>query len=290
MQARFNQDARFKVDARFAEGDSSDEAEEETINDNQGLDERTQQLQLLGEVLKKPVQTTVEKSRKTMLRFDPSQPDHSKYEIPVQKSQDKSKKRKKEEETSKEPIEEKLPEVSADTFYQINEEIPFQQTENGEAFSFLKALGRDEDYPQNEEPSVVQNGVEEDMKKKRGKSSDNPFKYDSTDDEDDEDKSNSKVTADKQETAAVRPKFWTESFFFKKDDYRFQEGIDFVKRMHGMEDDGDFSKVRRDLKKIVKRKVRNNEKKKTTFRKKLGSAASKRRNRVQKAMYRGERV
>lgn len=49
----------------------------------------------------------------------------------------------------------------------------------------------------------------------------------------------------------------------------FSEGLDFVKKME-LEELSEFAKLRRDLKHIVKTKVKNNQRKNKPFKKKLG--------------------
>lgn len=61
------------------------------------------------------------------------------------------------------------------------------------------------------------------------------------------------------------------------------EGLDFIKKME-LEELSDFTKLRRDLKQIVKHKVKNNQRKNKPFKKKLGG--SKKRIKIKKAMKR----
>lgn len=85
-------------------------------------------------------------SVKTMLRFDPSKPDHSKYiSTPIEKEIVKKKKHKKEITTniSKTPITE-APEVSKERFYKIDETIT-QSLGNEQPFSLLSLFGKNVD-------------------------------------------------------------------------------------------------------------------------------------------------
>lgn len=97
--------------------------------------------------------------------------------------------------------------------------------------------------------------------------------------------------------------FFSEKFFFKDDDYRLQgkidygifgrnyffhffflaEGLDFVKRIASAEE-SDFMQVRRNLKEIVRAKVRQNQRKNKPFKRKLGGR--KKMIKIRKAMKR----
>lgn len=60
------------------------------------------------------------------------------------------------------------------------------------------------------------------------------------------------------------------------------EGADFIKRTATLE--SDFSKVRQDVKYIVKTKIRNNSRKDRPFKKKLGASKRKKNIRIKKAL------
>lgn len=65
----------------------------------------------------------------------------------------------------------------------------------------------------------------------------------------------------------------------------FIEGVDFVEKI-SIKDDRDFTKLRRDLKEIVKAKVRNNQRKNRPFKKKLGGSKKKKMLRIKRALKR----
>lgn len=62
----------------------------------------------------------------------------------------------------------------------------------------------------------------------------------------------------------------------------FAEGLDFIKRLE-VDDQDDFYKLRRNLKEIVRAKVKNNQRKNRPFKKKLGG---KKRIKVKRALKR----
>lgn len=63
----------------------------------------------------------------------------------------------------------------------------------------------------------------------------------------------------------------------------FLEGFDFIEKIKS-EEKTEFAKVRRDLKEIVKAKVRNNQSKKKPFKRKLGGSKKRKMIRIKKAL------
>lgn len=61
------------------------------------------------------------------------------------------------------------------------------------------------------------------------------------------------------------------------------EGFDFIEKINS-EEKTEFAKVRRDLKEIVKAKVRNNQSKKKPFKRKLGGNKKRKVMRIKKAL------
>ncbi|KAJ8970060.1 hypothetical protein NQ317_012035, partial [Molorchus minor] len=118
----------------------------------------------------------------------------------------------------------------------------------------------------------------------------NPFRYDSSDDEDETsaipNREQSTKSSDNlsREANISKNTYWSEPFFFKHDDYRLQEGFDFIEKMRTEEKKTEFSKLRRDLKEIVKAKVRNVQRKNRPFKKKLGGSKRKKMIRMKKAL------
>jgi len=307
LQSRFKNDKRFTMDARFLEDQSDEEAENgknETQEDQEVSyeNEKEKQLDILEQVLgqkisRKPADKKSNDSKKTkmMLRFDPSQPEHSKYEVKEPVGQEKTKvklRHDSEKETGAKPVEEApIPEVSKDTFYKVAVDLKDALHEKQE-FSLASLFSKAIEYDEQEEETQAENQPKQIKKKKRGHEP-NPFRYDSsTDDESENEKEKaqekSRAANDSTKTEPValqrtRPaRIWTEPFFFKKDDYRLQEGFDFIKKLE-LDDQGDFLTLRRNLKEIVRAKVKNNQRNNRPFKRKLGG---KKRIRVKRALKR----
>ncbi|KAF2900570.1 hypothetical protein ILUMI_05612 [Ignelater luminosus] len=301
LQSKFKNDKRFTLDARFLEeSENEEQLQNNEIEDKEisHEDEKQKQFEILEEVLGKKISRKqvkndelVNRAPKMMLRFDPTQPEHSKFEVKDTAKQEKKKKK----ETKKE-VEDKIveavpaPEVSKDTFYKVAVDLKTTLQEK-EGFSLADMFSKE---IQNVVESEEEKTVEEPVTNKQTKTfvhEKNPFRYDSSDsDDDDNDNDDNVPTATKkapssdinQQQKPGTTKLWTESFFFKYDDYRLQEGLDFVKRLE-VDDQDDFHKLRRNLKEIVRAKVKNNQRKNRPFRKKLGG---KKRIKVKRALKR----
>ncbi|KAF1470884.1 Nucleolar protein 8, partial [Megadyptes antipodes antipodes] len=158
LQSRFGTDERFRMDARFLESDSEEEAETNILKADEEEElaaEKKKNLQILGSLLNinlehpKPTKTaTSAKKFKDInaLRYDPTRQDHAVFERKPSATEKESKaKRKKKREES-----EKLPEVSKEMYYDIavnlkelfgssksksekNEEIPWDKDNEEES-------------------------------------------------------------------------------------------------------------------------------------------------------------
>ncbi|NXM21278.1 NOL8 protein, partial [Ploceus nigricollis] len=126
LQSRFGTDERFRMDARFLESDSEEEAETNSLkaDDEEELAaEKKKNLQILGSLLNinleqpKPnkTATSVKKFKDiNALRYDPTREDHAVFERKLNAVEKESKaKRKKKEES------ETLPQVSEEIYYDI---------------------------------------------------------------------------------------------------------------------------------------------------------------------------
>ncbi|KAG8226509.1 hypothetical protein J437_LFUL006899, partial [Ladona fulva] len=161
MQSRYGNDTRFNLDERFLEsGEETGPEEEEGDGDGKEDDLNAEKVHQLKTHIKmclsrKPVQ---------MVRFDPSNPEHSKYLLKevekekdekkeTEKEQKKTKKKKKEEEENME--EDKKVPTSTERFYEVSDllkESLKKKTEKSEdsnnndaggskGFSLLKTFG-----------------------------------------------------------------------------------------------------------------------------------------------------
>ncbi|XP_071406144.1 nucleolar protein 8-like [Pithys albifrons albifrons] len=128
LQSRFGTDERFRMDARFLESDSEEEAETKSLKADEEDDlaaEKKKTLQILGSLLNinleqpKPSKTaTSAKKFKdiNVLRYDPTRQDHAVFERKpsTTEKESKAKRKKKKKEES-----EKLPQVSEEVYYDI---------------------------------------------------------------------------------------------------------------------------------------------------------------------------
>ncbi|NXK13746.1 NOL8 protein, partial [Herpetotheres cachinnans] len=261
LQSRFGTDERFRMDARFLESESEEEAEINVLKTEEEEElaaEKKKNLQILGSLLNinlehpKPTKTaTSTKKFKDInaLRYDPTREDHAVFERKPSATEKESKpKRKKREES------EKLPEVSKEMYYDIavdlkelfgssksksekNKEIPWDKND-AEDSTPLDHLGP------NAESNVVQqssgftfsffgdmeeSGIKEEpyvvetIKPVKVTWQEDPRFQDSSSEGDDEPETSESERNKEMQVIFV----FTESarfFFFSKDDERLREG------------------------------------------------------------------
>lgn len=277
LQSRFKNDKRFVMNEKFLENN------EENANGIEDVeDEKQTQLNILEKVLGTKVtpkpKATNRETQKVMLRFDPEDPEHKAYELKLQEEQNTATKKKKRKEMIE--AEEVVPEVSNTKFYKVADDLKNVFQTGNKPFSLLSASNtqtEDADEFRTQESDKPLNGSQKKIIKEPSATS---FNDDSTDGEEEEEVL---IPRKAKESATDRVKFWSEPFFFNEDDFRFQEGSDFIKRMGSQEGD-DFLTLRRNLKEVVRAKVRNINRKNGMFKKKLGGA--KKRMRIKRALKR----
>lgn len=278
LQSRFKNDKRFVMNEMFLENDG---VEENEISEPE--DEKQKQLSILEEVLGKKITTTKPKDEKqkqlnVMLRFDPDDPQHKAYEITRQEEEKSitTTKKKKRKETPE--IEEEKPEVSKTKFYKVSDNLKDVFNSENKSFSLLGAINdvnnEDESHEIEEQP--------EQIKTKNVKVYNQAFNNTAIDGKE-EQTEEANIQESSKEAASERVKFWSEPFFFKEDDYRFQEGMDFIKRL-GSQESTDFQALRHDVKAVVRKKVKMVNKKRDMFKKKLGG--TKKRMKMKRALKR----
>ncbi|KAF5283853.1 hypothetical protein FQA39_LY04673 [Lamprigera yunnana] len=288
LQSRFQNDDRFKMDSRFLEEDEEDNVqtfnmEEPTIN------EKEQQMKILesvlGKKLKRPLASregSDHKKPKVMLRFDPTLPEHCKFELPKENVV-VVKDKKKEKRQPIKIVQQPLPEVSKDTFYKVSGDLKNTLHEK-EGFSLAELFSS---RIENDKSVAEEESIESKELNKKFHYDQKTFKYDSSDEEGENlgkaQFAKEEKTNEHNATLQMRPRMWTETFFFKNDDYRLQEGYDFIKRLQLGEQE-DFKNTRRNLREIVKSKVRNNLRKNEPFKRKLGG--NKKRINIKRALKR----
>lgn len=141
LQSRYKNDERFKLDSRFLD-EHLDEKEE--VEDLDTDEEKKKQFEILEQVIGRKVNST-EPEQKGMLRFDPSQPQHAKYELKKSEKLTKNKKKQRKVSESNEIVE---PLVSKEVFYKVSDNLKETFQEN-KPFSLLDTFGettKEEEY------------------------------------------------------------------------------------------------------------------------------------------------
>ncbi|XP_045452292.1 nucleolar protein 8 [Melitaea cinxia] len=289
LQSRYKSDKRFVLDERFIEEDSVSEKEDdleisEEIQVGQ-VDEKSKQLDILQDVLGVTIKTKQRdttnkiKAKLGMLRYDPLQPEHAKYLAPVEtkhESVKKSKKKKSKDVEDKEelepqpdPVVEKV-EVSKEQFYKISDTLKEAITQPN-SFS-LRSLFTKQDNTKEEAQEEDSNYIPlqstkvSKVKNPLEPSEKNPFVYDSSESENEEDNT-SKNNSERIVEEKIEPKIvWREKLFFSPADDRLKDGLLFFIKNN----DNDRQKERRELKSVMKKRIYNKERKNTMFRKKIG--------------------
>ncbi|NXP04772.1 NOL8 protein, partial [Thinocorus orbignyianus] len=131
LQSRFGTDERFRMDARFLDSDEEEEAETNIVkgdDDEELAAEKKKNLQILGSLLNidlehsKPTKmaTSAKKFKDiNALRYDPTRQDHAVFE----KKQSTTEKESKAQRKKKREESEKRPEVSKETYYEIDVDL-----------------------------------------------------------------------------------------------------------------------------------------------------------------------
>ncbi|XP_046388963.1 nucleolar protein 8 [Ischnura elegans] len=314
IQSRYGHDSRFNLDERFLESDEEGGTKDDPPGEEDLSEEKDHQLNILREMLGVDVTSTkpkrVDKSRDSfqMVRFDPTDPKHSKYLVKEEdlkkrgeeEGGDKKgskaeadsgkvlpKKAKKEVEVEDEPVP-----VVMDRFYKVSDKLKeslrkrvgitgqgdegAKQQSNSGGFSLLQKFGSPWADNEQEEAEYSTKAIS----RKRNEWEKNPFRYDSSEEDDDEDVKSGRPSETKDEKS-VKVKTEepsgvtsvTETFYFLENDPRLQEGLNFfgVEKTFAEMQEG-FNEKRTDLKMIIKAKVRNNKRRNRPLKKKLGGA------------------
>ncbi|CAH0713279.1 unnamed protein product, partial [Brenthis ino] len=278
LQSMYKADKRFVLDERFVE-DEENTDEQEKVELEQA-DEKSKQLNILQDVLgipirMKPAESTVKaKAKFGMLRFDPMQPEHAKYLAPVEMKPESTKKSKKKKDKEPiveeqvavpEPVVEKV-EVSKEQFYKISDSLKEAITQPNE-FSLRSLFRKDDVQEEDTQPAQDKDFIsitaKKDPKVKNplDPGERNPFVYDSSESENEDDNVQETVQ-EKAETKTV----WREKLFFSTGDVRLKDGLLFFAKKN--ENEG--PKERRELKSLMKKRIYNKERKNTMFQKKIG--------------------
>ncbi|KFU89073.1 Nucleolar protein 8 [Chaetura pelagica] len=168
LQSRFGTDERFRMDARFLESDSGEEAETNALKTDEEEElaaEKKKNLQILGSLLNvnlehhkptKPAASAKKFKDINALRYDPTRQDHAVFERKPSATEKESKaKRKKKREES-----EKLPEVSKETYYDIAVDLKElfgsskSKSETNQEVPWDKATAEDPTQPDSSGPNA----------------------------------------------------------------------------------------------------------------------------------------
>ncbi|RZC32688.1 RNA-binding protein, partial [Asbolus verrucosus] len=288
LEDNFNFESRYKNDKRFVLNESFiNDEDEDKSNDNEVKDfqqisaeeEKKRQFEILEEVLSGKLKQKL-LHRRGMLRFDPTQSNHLKYEIINIQNSDAIKRKSEDSQIDDNDIVHP-PKASKKVFYKVSDDLK-ETLQNAEKISLLNLFGKPEDTPNFEKKEQKVAIKISDLNQEP-----NPFQYDSSDDEnlkeqDTYEEGSYKINSNIPVNIS---KFWTEPFFFRNDDFRLQEGLDFMKRMM-FEKKSEFMQLRKNLKYIIKAKVRNNKRRNKCFKKKLGGSKKKKILRIKKALKR----
>lgn len=270
IENRIESDKRFELDHRFAEGEQDENSHNQENKDFDILEE------VLGEKIKSKQKLNGSSNVPRYIRYDPSNPNHAQYELKNEESQQKSTNKKKKQINEKKAEVTQAPEVSQERVHCVKVDLKAALGQSG-GFSIRELFSNEK--IEEEKP------VEEAVPLPLGNfclNEKNPYKYDSSDDEDETKELNSE-----EKPQIKKPKkVWTEPFFFEENDFRYQEGLDFVKRIAAQAKGGDFDESREQLKDIVKKKIRNAKRKSKPLKRKLGGSKKKKNKRWEKALKR----
>ncbi|XP_029176004.1 nucleolar protein 8-like [Nylanderia fulva] len=269
-------DARFTLDDRFIKNDDQTE-KTELVEDNNECDlqkEKEKQLDILESILGTPLTVKNQEIKTTkknlMIRYDPTENGHGEYEVKSEQPKMKEKNTKKKRDKFVLEMEPTLsePEVSKDIYYTVSD-ILTESLKQKEEFSLLKAHRKENDTENAEDcsTSVMDNKAHN---FKLNFNATNAFKYDSSDADED---LNEVLDTDKQMTDEIKENTCTNSLFEYKDtlfldneDIRFNEARRFFNAEAISNDE--FKNLRRELKMIVRTKIRTNERKHQPWNKK----------------------
>lgn len=150
-----------------------------------------------------------------MLRFDPTKPEHSKYEVTAEPST-KKRTSKKEKVQAQSVTEEPKFEVSKEQFYKVETNLKevFQEKQG---FSLSDMFGT---KLRNEKGDEGEGETIRSLPQVAGDT--NPFVHDSSESEDEPASEPAQQAEKVGDSAARSTMLWSEPLFFKEDDYRLQ--------------------------------------------------------------------
>lgn len=265
-------DTRFTLDDRFVKNDDQTGKTKlvESINECDLQKEKEQQLDILQSILGAPVieknQETKTAKKKLMIRYDPTENGHYEYEVKSEPKVKDPKKKKRDKSILEIKATSPEPEVSKDIYYTVSDTLT-ENLKQKEEFSLLKTHRKKEDDAKNADYSA--SIAENDKVLKFKFNAANPFKYDSSDDEDvhKELNTNKQMAEEVEENTHKNNLFeYKDTLFLDNEDVRFNEAVKFFNTEATSNDE--FKNLRRELKIIVRTKIRTNERKHQPWNKK----------------------
>lgn len=269
LQANFGNDSRFTLDERFIENAKENEENEEESNAYDLQKEKEWQFNILEDVLGVPVEKNKPKDQEpikkfTMIRYDPTEDKHKEYELSTAQieASTKNKKAKKKVEPIIENNENESVTVSKDVYYEVSDTLT-KSLKNEGGFSLLKMYKKDIDDNEKIETTEINTEVKENLPAKPKTflnfDSTNPFKYDSSDDENDVEPGIQHIEPldhkKNDQTSHLFEKY-SDNLFFSPNDNRFKDGLNFFNKE--IVSNNEFKSLRRELKQIVRTKIRKN--------------------------------
>ncbi|XP_077288119.1 putative RNA-binding protein CG14230 [Arctopsyche grandis] len=275
LQSRYQSDKRFVLDERFLDVDDKNDLEMENNDEIDAIndDEKLKQFQILQGIVgdSKVISIRTENANskklplKTMLRFDPSRPDHTKFlNKPSEKSAVSKKSKKENKINEKErPAINAAPEVSHERYYKINEFYNISQAQSTDTQPFsITSLFKNNNIEDIETPGEEYSTKPIEKSNKKVKNplggEKNPFFYDTSDSEDESSKKEKTKDSKKANPplngdSTVKSTAIIENFFFSDKDARLMEGLEFF-----LNTKPSTEKLRRELKSVVKKRIQNN--------------------------------
>lgn len=259
-------DERFKLDERFIENDQiQDENDTTQVGDESDLKkEKELELNILEDILgvpcvpkNKSAASESKSATKGMIRYDPTKDNHKEYEVDTEKlkaTKKKVEKKKKTKETTESVTENPPIEVSKDIYFSVSESLSRTLKEGGQ-FSLLNTFGKNNEKEGDDDNNAAIIEPSQPPKFQFEFSSKNPFKYDSSDDENED----TEVFENNEQNIKDDVIQDTHKFFFDDNDTRFNEAVHFFSKEFTENDT--FKDLRHELKQIVRSKIRNNIKK-----------------------------
>ncbi|XP_014091264.2 probable RNA-binding protein CG14230 [Bactrocera oleae] len=276
LQSKQSVDPRFRIDAKFVEDDEEEDQEQaetaaKTEKSSKEVNERSWQMGILEQVVGTKIDTTdnAQKAarKKRMLRYDPSKEEHQKLlrtsnkeaqpaaDAVAQTTAGKKKQKKKQAEIEETTVADAGPEVSKEVFYMVTDTLAESLKTRGDGFSLLNMFGS----------AQVQDKRADELKKvsdakillnKLDKNALNPFKYDSSSDEEGVNESPKHTAKDgAPKKSKQQNKILLESFFIPRNDARLKEGAKFFHYEKKDAPEEDYEAVRNRLKLLIRSKI-----------------------------------